>query len=145
MKIFQSTCSVSRENKRKMQRYRDSSKDENTRQSLGPTWLMESKSSTSMGKFGSLRTYKNDSWNGTTMSFNTRERIAWSTQLVRLLRGKDSQQVSELMMTPATVANATNTQTRKRTESYPLSQLCGTKSPGRQSTSIVEVHGQFAI
>jgi hypothetical protein len=49
------------------------------------------------------------------------------------------------MLTLATVANATNTQTRRHTESYLLSQLFETKSPGRQSTLIVAVHGQSAI
>ena len=38
-----------------------------------------------------------------------------------------------------------NIQTRRHTESYPLSQLCRTKSPGRQSTLIVAVHGQSAM
>ncbi len=60
---------------RKMQRYRDLSKDGSTKKSLVSMSLTESMSSLSMGKFGSLRTYKNDLSNGTTMSFNMLERL----------------------------------------------------------------------
>ena len=114
-----------------------------TTPTLAQSSSMGLKSQLSKTKFGFQKNCRNESLTGTILAFNTLVSITGSTQAVKHSLGKEFDPALNVTSAPATVANATNIQTRKHTASYHLCQPWETKTLGKRYTSTAADPGQY--